>query len=67
MNDMTMSTEGVAIADPITKPKSRAEKQEEWRKAHHAEYKRACDDNCTCTPTRAQMLMIDQWDNPPVD
>jgi hypothetical protein len=49
------------------KPKSRAEKVKDWKATHQAEYKRACDDHCTCTPSRAQMLLIEQWDNPPVD
>jgi hypothetical protein len=52
---------------PVEKPKTRAQKIAEWRKAHQAQYKQACDDNCTCTPTRAQMLLMDQWNNPPVD
>jgi hypothetical protein len=51
----------------IEKPKTRQEKIEEWRNTHRGEYIKACEDNCTCTPTRAQMLMIDQWDSPPVD
>ena len=52
----------------IDKPKSRQEKVEEWRNKHNAEYRAACHEHeCTCTPTRAQMLLIQQWDNPPVD
>jgi hypothetical protein len=71
MNDLTKATlvgDPVDVTGaPIEKPKSRAQKIADWRKAHEAEYKKACDANCTCTPTRAQMLMINQWDSPPVD
>lgn len=56
---------GATIDVTVDKPKvkTRAQKLTEWRKANQAAYKKACDDNCTCTPTRAQMLLIQQWDN----
>jgi hypothetical protein len=58
---------GAGGATTIEKPKTRAEKVKEWRNKYQAEYKKACEDNCTCTPTRSQMLLIDQWERPPVD
>jgi hypothetical protein len=55
-------------ATKIERPKTRAQKLAEWRHAHYSEYKKACDDaQCTCTPTRAQMLIMNQYDSPPID
>jgi hypothetical protein len=65
--DPKSAFEGDTIT-PIEKPKSREEKIAEYRKAHQAEYRRACDDaQCTCTPTRAQMLIMQNYERPPID
>jgi hypothetical protein len=53
---------------PLEKPKSREEKVAEYRAAHRAEYNRACEnERCTCTPTRAEMLIMQNYNNPPID
>jgi hypothetical protein len=50
----------VKEAPPI---KTKEQKLEEFRKANHLAYRRACSESqCTCTPTRAQMLLIDQYE-----
>lgn len=67
MFDEATATMGGNTATKIEKPKSRAQRIEDWRKQNQAAYKQACDANCTCTPTRADMLMMDQWNNPPID
>lgn len=68
MNDQVTATlVGDLVDSPIAKPPTRQEKIEAWREQNAAAYKQACQDVCTCTPTRAQMLLHDQWDNPPID
>ena len=67
MYDEHIATPGGEVKEPVAKPKTRAQKVKDWQKANAPEYKKACEANCVCTPTRAQMLLIDQWDNPPVD
>jgi hypothetical protein len=53
---------------PVKKPKTRAQKIAEYRRVHKYEYEKACSDaQCTCTPTRAQMLIIDNYQSPPID
>jgi hypothetical protein len=53
---------------PIEPPKTRQQKIDEYRKAHEAEYKRACEsERCTCTPTRAEMLIMERYNHPPID
>ena len=53
---------------PIEKPKTRQQKIAEYRAAHKAEYQRACEsERCTCTPTRAEMLIMENYNNPPID
>jgi hypothetical protein len=53
---------------PVEKPKTRTQKIAEYRKAHEAEYKRACEnERCTCTPTRAEMLIMENYNHPPID
>jgi hypothetical protein len=53
---------------PLEKPKSREEKVAEYRAAHRAEYERACNnERCTCTPTRAEMLIMENYNHPPID
>ena len=47
---------------------TRAQRIAAWRKANEADYNKACHEaHCTCTPTRAQMLIMDNWRSPPVD
>jgi hypothetical protein len=67
MFDEATASIGGEAATKAPKPLSRAQRVENWREAHRAAYKAACDDHCTCTPTRAQMLLMDQWKNPPID
>lgn len=50
----------------VKKP-SRAARIEAWKKENKEAYREACEAHCVCTPTRAQMLLIDQWARPPVD
>jgi hypothetical protein len=65
--DPKSAFEGDTIT-PVEKPKSRAQKVAEYRVAHRAEYERTCHDaQCTCTPTRAQMLIMDNYQSPPID
>jgi hypothetical protein len=65
--DTKSAFEGDTIT-PIEKPKTRDEKILEYRAAHQAEYSKACHDSqCTCTPTRAQMLIMQRYEKPPVD
>jgi hypothetical protein len=62
----SMGGEATTIEKP-KKPKTRAQRILEWRKAHRTEYMQACEDHCTCTPTRAQALIMEAWHNPPID
>jgi hypothetical protein len=65
--DTKSAFEGDTIT-PIEKPKTREEKVEAYRKLHRGEYIRACDNaQCTCTPTRAEMLIMNNYKNPPID
>jgi hypothetical protein len=67
MFDENTATMGGATIT-IEKPKTRQQKIEEWRKIHQAEYNQTCHDaQCTCTPTRAQALILEAFDNPPID
>ena len=69
MNDTVKATlVGDPVDSPIAKPPSRAQRVEAWRKEHRAEYNRACEnERCTCTPTRADALLMAQFNNPPID
>jgi hypothetical protein len=68
MNDQPTATlVGDPIESPITKPLTRAQRAAAWRKARACEYTEARDAQCTCTPTRAQMLLLTQWEHPPID
>ena len=55
-----------APAKPKKKP-SRAQRIVAWRRENRAAYQAAYEACCTCTPTRAQVLLFNQWDSPPVD
>ena len=66
-NDTTASAGGEVTAT-IEKPPSRDDRVQAWRKEHEAAYKAACDhERCTCTPSRAEALLMSQWNNPPID
>jgi hypothetical protein len=67
MYEDTSATLGGEVKERLAKPKSRAEKIADWHKENEGAYKKACADTCTCTPTRAQILLLEQWDSPPVD
>jgi hypothetical protein len=70
MYDEATATLGGDVKEPAKKLKkpSRAERIAAWRKENEAAYTKAChESNCTCTPTRAQMLIMNQWASPPVD
>ena len=68
MNKLTNAGFDVDTATKIEKPKTRAQKIDEWRAIHAAEYNKTCyDAQCTCTPTRAQSLIIEAYHNPPID
>jgi hypothetical protein len=71
MND---TVKGTLVGEPVeapvatTPPKTRAERIQDWRNANREAYR--CAKNayeCTCTPTRAQMILLEQWSSPPVD
>lgn len=66
-DEATTGLGGEVKEKPAAKPKTRAQKVKDWQKENHAAYKQACEDHCTCTPSRAQMLLIHQWDSPPID
>jgi hypothetical protein len=54
----------------IEKPKTRAERLAAWKKGVSTEYKACKDAICNCSPSRAQMLLVDQYEgraNPPID
>jgi hypothetical protein len=65
-SDFATSTEVIDLPRPPIK--TRAEKVREWRNAHEVEWTKACESaHCTCTPTRAEMLIMQQYEDPPVD
>jgi hypothetical protein len=69
MYDETTATIGGEVIDkPIEKPKTRAQRIEDWRKANYAAYQAAMNGphNC-CSPTRHNQMIIDQYNNPPID
>jgi hypothetical protein len=52
----------------LKKPLSRAERIEAWRQEHQAEYNKACaDSNCRCSATKAEALIMEQFNHPPID
>lgn len=67
MFDETTASAGGEIAEKIKKPPTRAQKIAAWREANQTAYTAACHEHCTCTPTRAQMILLQQWENPPID
>jgi hypothetical protein len=70
---MTKMKQSDFIGDTATivvapKVKNRAERLIEWRKENHKEYLKAQDAQCVCSPTRQQMLLLDQYEgNGPSD
>ena len=68
MYDEATATLGGEVKEAAAPPKSRAERISEWRAANRTAYVNACKESqCTCTPTRAQMMLMDAWQSPPVD
>lgn len=68
MYDEATATLGGEVKEAAAPPKSRAERISEWRDANRRAYLNACKESqCTCTPTRAQMMLMDAWESPPVD
>ena len=68
MNDTVKATlVGDPVDSPLAPPKTRAERVLDWRKENSTAYRKAQDACCVCTPTRAQALLVEQWDNPPID
>ena len=68
MYDEATATLGGETKEPVAKPISRAERVAAWRDANRTAYLNACKESqCTCTPTRAQMMLMDAWESPPVD
>jgi aerobic-type carbon monoxide dehydrogenase small subunit (CoxS/CutS family) len=45
----------------IEKPKTRAEKLSDFQKANKEAYKKACESHCMCSPSRAEMLLMDRY------
>lgn len=71
MRTETIATAGGEVIDkPKAKAPSRAERIEAWKKENHAAFEVAHKACCMCTPTRAQMLLVDQFTgsvNIPID
>lgn len=66
----TASLGGGEVTEAPAKPKSREEKIADWKNQNAAAIQEARAACCTCTPTRAQMLLADQADGhaaPPID
>lgn len=59
MNDMTVDVGGYVPVDtsPIAPPKTRAERVADWKRENQAAYESARKACCTCTPSRAEMLL----------
>lgn len=57
--------------DTITKaevPKTRYQKLDEWRTKNEQAYKDACYAQCECAPSKAQLMLIQQFNgNGPED
>jgi hypothetical protein len=45
----------------IVKPKTKAQKLQAFRKENHAAYQKACDSHCMCSPSRAELLLMAQY------
>jgi hypothetical protein len=70
MYDEATASIGGDVATPVKAPPSRAERIEAWKNANRSAFETAQRACCTCTPTRAQMLLVDQFEgrsNIPVD
>lgn len=69
-NETIASAGGEVVDKPKLKKPSRDERIAAWRKENRAAFEAAHKACCVCTPTRAQMLLIDQFIgnvNPPID
>jgi hypothetical protein len=68
MYDEAVASAGGVAGDVVDKPKSRSEKITEYRVAHESEYKKACEDaSCRCSATKAELLIMGNYERPPVD
>lgn len=74
MND-TVKT-ATLVGDPIeapagtAPPKTRDQRIADWKNETEAAYQEARRECCNCSPTRAQMLLVEQHEgrsNPPID
>jgi hypothetical protein len=65
-DEHTTSFGGEVIEKPKVKKPTRAERIAAWRKENEAAYTAAANAHACCTPTRAQMIILEQWRNPPV-
>jgi len=67
--DTTASAGGeIATKEPAIKKPSRDDRIAAWRKEHEAAYQAACrDSQCTCTPSKAQALLMQNYERPPID
>jgi predicted trehalose synthase len=69
-NESTATIGGEVKEEETTKitPKTRDQRIAEWREANRATYEKAFNapHNC-CSPTRANQMIIDQWNSPPID
>ena len=64
MYDETTATLGgeVIEKEAPAKPKTRAQREADWKRENAPAIKEARRACCTCTPTRAQVLLMDQAD-----
>jgi hypothetical protein len=68
MYDEAVASAGGVTSDVVDKPKSRTEKIAEYRAAHESEYRSACrESECRCSPTKAELLIIESYRSPPID
>jgi hypothetical protein len=45
----------------LEKPKTKAQKLVAFRKKNHAAYQKACDSHCMCSPSKAELLLMAQY------
>jgi hypothetical protein len=60
----------VTEKEAVTPPKTRDERIVDWKKENQAHYEAARRECCNCAPSRAQMLLVDQYEgraNCPID
>ena len=63
--DLSIAGAGGVLSEAMapTAPKlTPAQEEANWRKENEAAYKAACEnERCTCTPTRAEMLLMERF------